>query len=72
VQTRRVAADRAEESIVLADYSRDLPQFAAEWGIELTNKGKYDITQQLQRTVKRLQQELKRMIARDGGDNGDG
>jgi len=46
---------------VLADYARDLPQFAEEWGIELTSRSRHDLTQQLQRTVRRVKQELARM-----------
>jgi len=56
-----LSASREDDIPALADYARDLPQFAEEWGIKLTSRAKHDLTQQLQRTVKRIQQELKRM-----------
>jgi len=55
-------ANLRDESVNLEDYSRDLPQFAKEWGIGLANKEKYDVAQQLQRTVKRIQQALGRLL----------
>jgi len=61
-EAREEALQEKEDAIVLANYLRDLPQFVLHWGIKLTRKVKYDITQQLQRTVKRIQQELKRML----------